>query len=224
VRNEKLIRLSHVWALTLLSVFGVAALASDNSAKTTTSQNSNSTSSQNQNSSGEQKKTSKTNNVSTSSTSSQVNQDKEFLMEAATGGMMEVELGRLAVAKGTSEAVKQFGQRMIDDHSKANSELTQLAQTKSIALPTELSAKHRADVTKMSKLTGAAFDKAYSKEMLSDHIKDVAAFERESTSASDPDVKEFAAKTLPILKEHLEMAKALNGTKSSGVKTPATKP
>jgi len=218
VTNEKLIRLSQVWALTLLSVFGVAALASDNSAKTTTSQNSNSTTSQNQTSASEQKKTSE------SSTSSQVNQDKDFLVEAATGGMMEVELGRLAVAKGTSEAVKQFGQRMIDDHSKANSELTQLAQTKSIALPTELSAKQRADVTKMSKLSGAAFDKAYSKDMLSDHIKDVAAFERASTSASDPDVKEFAAKTLPILKEHLEMAKALNGTKSSGVKTAATKP
>ena len=136
---------------------------------------------------------------------------------------MEVELGRLAVAKGTSEAVKQFGQRMIDDHSKANSELTQLAQTKSIALPTELSTKHRAEVTKMSKLSGEAFDKAYSKDMLSDHLKDVAAFERASTSASDPDVKEFAARTLPILKEHLELAKALNGTKSTGMKG-ATKP
>jgi len=223
VTNEKFTRLSHVWALAVFTAFGVATLASDTSAKTITSQNSNSTSSQTQ-TSGEQKKTSKTSKVSTSSTSALAKQDKNFLMEAAMGGMMEVELGRLAVAQGTSEAVKQFGQRMIDDHSKANSELTQLAQTKGLALPTELSAKHRADVTKMSKLSGAAFDRAYSKDMLSDHMKDVAAFERASTSASDTDVKEFAAKTLPTLKEHLELAKTLNGTKSTGIKTAATKP
>jgi putative membrane protein len=223
VTNENLTRLSHVWALVVFTAFGVAALANDTSAKTITSQNSNSTSSQTR-TSGEQEKTSKTSNVRTSSSSSLAKQDKNFLMEAAMGGMMEVELGRLAVTQGTSEAVKQFGQRMIDDHSKANSELTELAQTKGLALPTELSAKHRADVTKMSKLSGAAFDRAYSKDMLSDHMKDVAAFERAGTSASDTDVKEFAAKTLPTLKEHLELAKTLNGTKSTGMKTAATKP
>jgi putative membrane protein len=148
--------------------------------------------------------------------------DRNFVMEAAMGGMAEVELGKLATQKATSDAVKQFGQKMVDDHSAANSELTQLAAAKGITLPTELDAKHRADITRLSKLSGAAFDGAYSKAMLDDHVKDVAAFEKESTSGTDPEVKAFATKTLPTLKQHLEMARSLNGQSSKT--NPATKP
>jgi len=144
--------------------------------------------------------------------------DKKFMMEAATGGMMEGELGRMATQQGSSAAVKQFGQRMVDDHSKANEELTQLASTKGATLPTELDAKHRNEVTKLSKMTGADFDRAYSKLMLSDHTQDVAEFEKQSTKASDTDVKAFAAKTLPTLQEHLQMAKGLSGN-SGGTKS-----
>ena len=140
--------------------------------------------------------------------------DRNFVMEAAMGGMAEVELGKLATQKATSDAVKQFGQKMVDDHSAANSELTQLAAAKGLTLPTELDAKHRADITRLSKLSGAAFDGAYSKAMLDDHVKDVAAFEKESTSGTDPEVKAFATKTLPTLKQHLEMARSLNGQSS----------
>jgi putative membrane protein len=110
----------------------------------------------------------------------------------------------------------------VDDHSAANSELTQLATSKGITLPTELDTKHRADVTRLSKLSGAAFDGAYSKAMLDDHVKDVAAFEKESTSGTDPEVKAFATKTLPTLKQHLEMARSLNGQSSRT--NPPTKP
>ena len=141
--------------------------------------------------------------------------DRKFAMAAAMGGMAEVELGRVAAERGSSDAVKQFGQRMVDDHSRANSELMQWASGKGLALPTALDAKHQALMTKMSALSGAAFDRAYAKEMVNDHNKDVALFQREASRGSDSDLKAFAQKTLPTLQEHLSMARALpNGNGS----------
>jgi putative membrane protein len=140
--------------------------------------------------------------------------DEKFVMEAAMGGMMEVELGRLAAEKGMSDEVKQFGQRMVDDHSKANEELMQLASGKGITLPTGLDAKHKAMRDRMASLSGAAFDKAYKQEMLKDHRKDVAEFEKQSMKAADADLKGFAAKTLPTLKEHLSMIEGMTNMKS----------
>src|SRR5215211_7065192 len=93
-------------------------------------------------------------------------QDHKFVMEAAMGGMMEVELGRVAAQRGASDTVKQFGQRMVDDHSQANTELMSLASSKGITLPTALDDKHRQDITKLSAMSGADFDRAYSKMML----------------------------------------------------------
>jgi putative membrane protein len=138
--------------------------------------------------------------------------DQKFVMEAAMGGMMEVELGRRAAQQGTSDAVKQFGQRMADDHSKANAELMTIASSKGITLPTDVDAKHRAMIGRLARLTGPAFDKAYAKEMVSDHNKDVSAFQKEAANGGDPDVKGFAAKTLPTLQEHQTMANAVNST------------
>ena len=145
-------------------------------------------------------------------------QDHNFIMDAAMGGMMEVELGRVAAEKGMSDAVKQFGQRMVDDHSKANSELMSLASSKGITLPTELDAKHREQVTKFSAMSGAELDREYTKMMVSDHRKDVSEFEKQSTRGTDSDLKAFATKTLPTLQEHLRMAEALPGAKSGGGK------
>jgi putative membrane protein len=143
-------------------------------------------------------------------------QDHKFVMEAAMGGLMEVELGRIAAQQGATDAVKQFGQRMVDDHSKANTELMTLATSKGMTLPTELDEKHRAHVTKMSAISGAEFDRAYGKRMLSDHNKDVKEFEKQSTKGGDPDIKAFAAKTLPTLQEHLQMARTLPGAERGG--------
>ena len=140
--------------------------------------------------------------------------DRKFVMEAAMGGMAEVELGRLATQKGTSDGVKAFGQRMVDDHSAANADLTTLASGKGMTLPTALDAKHRATMARLSKLSGAAFDRAYSRDMLADHVKDVAAFKRQSKVAHDADLKAFAAAKLPTLEEHLRMARELNGMKT----------
>jgi putative membrane protein len=132
--------------------------------------------------------------------------DSTFVTKAAKGGMAEVELGKLATEKGSSDQVKQFGQRMVDDHSKANDELKTIAQQKNMTLPTEIGAKEKALRDRLTKLSGAAFDRAYMQAMLADHRTDVNEFRMESRSGTDTDIKGFATKTLPTLEEHLKMA------------------
>jgi putative membrane protein len=134
------------------------------------------------------------------------NADTAFATKAAQGGMAEVELGNLAKDKGSSDAVKNFGQRMVDDHSKANTELKDLASRLNINLPTSLAAKDQATKDHLSKLSGAEFDRAYMKHMVADHRKDVAEFKRESASGKNADLKAWAGKTVPTLESHLKMA------------------
>ena len=121
--------------------------------------------------------------------------------------MEEVELGRLAAQKGQSPDVKKFGQKMVDDHSKAGDELKQLASRKGVTLPTEMKAEQKADKDKLTKLSGADFDKEYMSMMVEDHDKDVKDFQTEASGGGDADVKAFASKTLPTLQEHQKMAK-----------------
>jgi len=135
--------------------------------------------------------------------------DQKFIKEAADGGLAEVELGQLATEKGSSDDVKKFGQRMIDDHGKANDQLKQIASSKGVDLPSEPSAKNKATKDRLSKLSGEQFDKAYMTDMLQDHKKDIAAFRRESTSGRDQDVKSFATQTLPTLQDHLKDAQSI---------------
>jgi|SRR4051812_54678 putative membrane protein len=132
--------------------------------------------------------------------------DQSFAREAAIGGMAEVDLGNLAKDKGSNADVKQFGDRMATDHGKANEELKQWAQQKKVTLPTEIDAKHKATRDRLAKLSGDAFDKAYMRDMVADHQHDVAAFKHEAASGKDPDLKAWAAKTLPTLQDHLKMA------------------
>jgi putative membrane protein len=149
--------------------------------------------------------------------------DHKFVMFAAMGGMAEVELGRLAAAKGASEDVRQFGQRMVDDHSKANDELMSVASSKGIQPPAALDAKHQAAVQKLSALSGEKFDREYAKMMVADHKKTVSEFQKEADRGADADVKAFAASKLPALQEHLRMAQRLNDKlalrKSGNLKT-----
>ena len=125
--------------------------------------------------------------------------------------MAEVELGRLAAQKGHSPDVKRFGERMVTDHSKANDELKQLAVRKGITLPAEPTAQQKQEKERLSKLSGVQFDRENMKLMVEDHDKDVKAFQDETHGAADPDIKSFAAKTLPTLQEHQKMAKDING-------------
>jgi len=132
--------------------------------------------------------------------------DHRFVTEAAQGGMAEVELGKLAAEKASSSDVKQFGQRMVDDHTKANDELKSLASKNGWTLPSDIGAKNQAEKDRLEKLSGAEFDRAYMQHMTMDHKKDVAEFQKESNQAKNPDLKNFASKTLPTLQEHLRLA------------------
>jgi putative membrane protein len=139
------------------------------------------------------------------STSNLSASDRRFLMKAASGGMMEVELGRLATEKGSTQNVKDAGQRMVDDHTKSNDRLKQIAEQKGVSLPSDMNAKDRATVERMSKLSGEQFDHAYMQHMTRDHKSDLAEFQKESQSGSDPDIKAFATETIPTMNEHLQM-------------------
>jgi putative membrane protein len=134
--------------------------------------------------------------------------DRQFLTKAAEGGKAEVELGQLATQKASSDAVKKFGQRMVDDHSKAGQQLEELAAKKGVTLPDKPDAKERQEKARLEKLSGEQFDRAYMRHMVQDHTKDVAEFQRESKMAKDPDVKAFATETLPTLQQHLSLAKS----------------
>lgn len=136
--------------------------------------------------------------------------DKKFLQDAAMGGMAEVAMGKLAADKGSSDAVKQYGQKMVDDHTKANDELKQVASAQSITIPDALDSRHQSRIDKLSKLSGAAFDKAYAKAQVKDHEEDVRAFQDEAHNGNNAAVKDFANKALPTLQEHLTMAKDLS--------------
>jgi len=133
----------------------------------------------------------------------------DFMNAAAAGGMAEVELGTMAVAKAQNAEVKAFAQKMIDDHSKAGAELKQLATQKKVMLPPDVLPTHKEIMDKLSKLSGADFDREYVKAMVADHEKDVTAFTSVSKGATDADVKAFATKTLPTLEMHFEMIKSL---------------
>ncbi len=143
-------------------------------------------------------------------------QDHTFMMKAAEGGMAEVQMGQLAQQNGQSQEVKDFGQRMVTDHSKANDQLKQVAEQQKVTLPTSPSSHDQAEYNKMSKLHGDAFDKAYAKMMVSDHKKDIAEFKREASMGSDPEVKNFASQTLPTLQKHLQLAEKMNSNEKSG--------
>ena len=132
--------------------------------------------------------------------------DAKFVKTAASGGMEEVELGKLAASKASDPDVKNFGQKMVDDHSKANDQLKQIASQKGVTLPTGLNNMQKHDKAKLEKLSGAAFDSSYISMMVKDHKKDVADFQKESNSGKDGDVKSFASSTLPTLQDHLKMA------------------
>jgi putative membrane protein len=125
--------------------------------------------------------------------------DKTFMMNAAKGGMMEVQWGKMAAQDGKSAEVKKFGNRMVTDHSKANNELMGLAKEEGVTLPSEkASGKWKSD-------------KDYMDMMVKDHEKDLAEFQAEAKNGSDPDLKQFADKYAKMVQKHLDLAKETQG-------------
>jgi putative membrane protein len=136
--------------------------------------------------------------------------DRKFINDAALDGMLEVKLGQMATKQAANEEVKKFGQRMVDDHTKMNSDLTKLAGQKGVTIPQMLDKKHQDKVDKLAKLGGVDFDKEYMKEMVDDHESTVKGFEKAAKDAKDPDVKSFAAAAIPKLQEHHSTAKDIH--------------
>jgi len=132
----------------------------------------------------------------------------DFVKEAAQGGMAEVELGQLASKNAQDPEVKKFGQMMVSEHGKANAELKTLAGKKNWTMPTDIGS-HKSTMDKLQGLKGADFDKAYVDEMVSDHEKDLKAFQQQGQSGADPELKEFAAKTATVIQKHLDAIKAI---------------
>ncbi|MEJ7848394.1 MAG: DUF4142 domain-containing protein [Pyrinomonadaceae bacterium] len=141
-------------------------------------------------------------------TAQAANQDN-FWADAARGGMAEVALSNIALQKTQNEQVRQFAQQMVTDHTAVNTELMSLAASKNVTLPTDMDSKSTAAAAKLNGLTGTAFDRQYMKTMVKDHEKMVKLFQRQSERGSDADAKAFAAKTLPALQGHLQMARTI---------------
>jgi putative membrane protein len=135
--------------------------------------------------------------------------DRKFIEDAAEGGMMEVQVGQLAESKATDPSVKNFGETLVKDHTKANNELVQLANSKHVELPAGPSHGERRDIEKMGKLSGKDFDKKFVAMGVKDHEKDIKKFEKASGKVKDPELKAWIDKTLPTLREHLAMAQKL---------------
>ena len=132
--------------------------------------------------------------------------DQGFVDKAATGGMAEVKLSKLAMDKGQSAEVKQFARKMVEDHSKANMELKQIAEKQDLTVPAKMDAQHQQIYDRLTKLEGADFDKEYMRAMTNDHDETVKLFKEQSKSGRDPELKQFAMKTLPVLEKHDDMA------------------
>lgn len=136
--------------------------------------------------------------------------DVKFLQKAAEDGLAEVQLAQLAQHKALRDEVRQFAQRIADDHAKANEQLKSIAAAHHVQLPTTLDRRHERETSKLSQLVGGDFDRAYMSRMVSEHRKDVREFRKRANAKAQTDATRFAAATLPVLETHLEMARATN--------------
>jgi putative membrane protein len=140
---------------------------------------------------------------------SEQSEDADFAAAAIRGGMTEVNLGRLAAQKGTTEAVRTFGQKMVDDHSRANDKLKEIAAREKMELPADIGPQEQANIARLSKLSGRTFDREYAHLMVKDHEKDVEDFQNEAKNGKNAYIKQFAGETLPTIQEHLRQAQVL---------------
>jgi len=134
-----------------------------------------------------------------------------FILDAAKGGLAEIKMGKLAAEKAADPKVKEFGNKMVEDHQKANDELRQVANDSKVKWPDDLTDEQVATFNKLSQLSGPEFDREYVQAMVEDHQKDVNEFRQEEERVQDPELKAFVSRTLPILQHHLQMAQDLQG-------------
>lgn len=135
---------------------------------------------------------------------------KDFAREAATGGMMEVNLGNVAMKNSATQQVKDFGKMMVGDHTKINNQLKDLAAVKNINLPTMVTSDQQKEIDKLNNETGAQFDKDYVSMMIDDHKKDIDAFKKAADKTNDNDIKSFITNAIPTLQKHLDAIQAID--------------
>jgi putative membrane protein len=136
-----------------------------------------------------------------------------FVVNATNGGMMEVELGKIAEDRASSARVKAFGAMMVKDHTEANNNLKGIANSLNIAIPDSVSNDTRKEINNLKMKKGKDFDKAYVNMMVDDHKKDIAEFRKCADNCSDSTVKNFAYTTLPVLEKHLDSIQAISSRK-----------
>lgn len=142
--------------------------------------------------------------------------DNMFFHDAALANMAEIQEANVALNQSQNEAVRQFAQRMVNDHTQAKDQLSQLANSKGVTLPTDLDSDDANAINNAQKLSGSSFDSQYVSDQIKDHEQAVKEFEHEATTGNDPDVKNWALQTLPTLKMHLKMAQDLQAKLSGG--------
>jgi putative membrane protein len=133
--------------------------------------------------------------------------DSDFAKAAAEGGFAEVRFGELAEDKASNQSVKDLAERMVTDHTRADSSLQTAALKEDVSIPAKLDAKDLATYTRLADLSGTAFDRAYARDMVRDHETDIALFRQEANDGKDASIKSFAAQTLPTLEDHLKLAR-----------------
>jgi putative membrane protein len=138
--------------------------------------------------------------------------DTRFVNEAAQAGLAEVRMGELAVQKAQSPSLRDYGQHLVTDHTRANEELARLAVEKGVALPTQMDGTDRRMIERLTELTGRDFDQRLQKDAVLAHERVIKQFEHASENCKDADLRAFAQKTLPVLREHLKMARQLSPT------------
>ena len=134
--------------------------------------------------------------------------DNDFAAKAAETNLAEIRMADLAMKTTTSPRVKDLAQRLESDHAKANTQLKEIAGKENITLPNKLDAKDQVEYDKLSKMTGREFDKAYTRAQVRDHKAVIIVFRREAEHGTDPELKKYAADTLPTLEHHLQLAEA----------------
>jgi putative membrane protein len=141
--------------------------------------------------------------------------EKSFVEKAAKGNLAEVELGKLAQEKSSDSQVKDFGQQMVTDHSKANDELKPIADSAKVKWPDQLTGESKELYDRLQKLSGNKFDRLYIRSMVEDHKKDVREYKTQSKLVKDPQLKTYVDQTLPVIEQHLTHAESVNKTATS---------
>jgi putative membrane protein len=145
-------------------------------------------------------------------------QDRVFLQKASEGGMSEVQLGQLAAEKGNSAEVKQFGQKMVEDHTRLNEQMKPIGDTLGVNAPKHMSKAEQAEYDKLSGLSGDAFDQDYIADMVKDHRKDLHEFRREETATSNPELKQAVSQAELVISQHLSMIQGI--AQQKGIQVP----